>query len=385
MRVVMHNNPHVRLGVVFSHGTTIQDWHKGGLLDREITYLTRLHERLGEVVALTYDKPGVELESLRPVASPIKVRENQLRLDYRAYGFLAPFLQTGHFKDLDAVRTTQLSGAWMAALASKRHGMPFILRCGYLRSLFYEKGGAPGWRIRLAKIMERFAVRSANHVFAATQSDIDALVALSGENIDKFTLLPNPIDSKMFQPTDSNTPWRGKILFIGRLHEQKNLEPLIDVVNESKMWELMIVGDGPLRNELQKRAKSQRISFHGFIPNSELPALLCSCDTFVLPSHFEGNPKSLLEAMSCGCAVIGAHSAGISNLIEDGETGILFENGVVGLNSALMRFEKDSKLRKKCSRGARQFILKNYDIDVIADREASIIQTVINDVSGADR
>jgi len=365
--------------VVFSHGTTLEQWRRGGLFDREVAYLGRLQERSGEVVALTYDRPGSAFNALNADISPIMARPNTTGLDYRLYGFLAPFIAPAVFEGIDLLRTTQISGSWLGALAARRFGMPFVLRCGYVRSVFYEQGGASRWRVTFARMVERFAIRSANRVFAATPSDIDDLVRISGAGRDKFILLPNPIDTATFAPADTLPPWRGELLFIGRLHEQKNLRPLIDMVNRHADCRLTIVGDGPLAGELHERAQTERIIFRGFVANDELPSLLTACDAFVLPSHFEGNPKSLLEAMSCGCAVIGARSPGIKNLIEHKVNGLLCDGDVDSLKQAVTQYATDPELRGHCREGARNLILREYDVDVIADREARIFMELLNE------
>jgi len=367
----------IHLGVVFSHGTTLKQWKRGGLLDREVAHLNRLRVRLGDLTTLTYDRPGPALSALERRIAPIGVRPNRTGLDYRLHGLLAPVLRPDEYSDLDVLRTTQISGSWTAAIAKKRTGTPFVLRCGYLRSLFYRQGGAPGWRSGFSRWLEKVVAGAADHVFAATASDLRFLIDNSGAAPERFTLLPNPIDSVRFSPVEIDRPWCGSLLFVGRLHEQKNLLPLVDVVNAEPAWTLRIVGDGPLAASLRERANTDRITFAGFVDNADLPDLYRQCDAFILPSVYEGNPKTLLEAMACGCAVIGADSPGIANLIDHGNNGLLCKGDSSSLALAVHAYGSDVDLRRRCRAGARRMIVEEYDGEVIAEREARIIREIV--------
>lgn len=366
-----------KLGLIFSHGTRLTHWVESGLFDREVAYLRKLGDRIGEIEALTYDIPGSTLDAHRDRIAPLGVRENVHRLDYRLYGFTAPLVSPNHFKDLDVIRTTQLSGAWMGAIAKWRFGTPFVLRCGYVRSRFYDLGGHPRWRVNLARRLERFVVRAADHVFTATDADAAYLQDLAGVEGARFTILPNPIDTGRFSVGDSAKPWHGEILFVGRLHKQKNLPALIDAVNGLDDVHLTIVGEGDQKTDLVQRAAPSRVRFVGAVGNDEIPGLLQNCDVFALPSFYEGNPKSLLEAMSCGCAVLGARSPGISNLIDDGETGVLCETDANAIRHGFVRYRDDAELRRRCREGARRFIFDNYDLDMIVAWEAGVIETLL--------
>ncbi len=112
------------------------------------------------------------------------------------------------------------------------------------------------------------------------------------------------------------------IVFVGRLVAQKNVESLIDAMQGFDS-ELTIVGDGPLRADLERRAAGLRVTFAGVVPNENLPGLLNRHELFVLPSRYEGMPKVLLEAMACGLACVATDIPGNRDLIVDGESGLL--------------------------------------------------------------
>jgi glycosyltransferase involved in cell wall biosynthesis len=88
--------------------------------------------------------------------------------------------------------------------------------------------------------------------------------------------------------------------------------------------QLVLVGDGSLRDALAKRATGLGVDIEliGVVPHKTLPSHLQKADLFVLPSHIEGHPKALLEAMSVGLPCVATDVPDTRDLLLDGETGI---------------------------------------------------------------
>ncbi|MDQ3310225.1 MAG: glycosyltransferase, partial [Gemmatimonadota bacterium] len=142
-------------------------------------------------------------------------------------------------------------------------------------------------------------------------------------------------------PTPKNPPGAPfQLLFVGRLVERKGVRFLLDAVAELRSTSdvhLEIVGDGPLRAQLQEHAQSLDIAdlvgFRGSIPRTELERSFASCDAFVLPAvtdskgDAEGLGVVLLEAMTYGKPVIASASGGIVDIVRNFETGLLVAPG----------------------------------------------------------
>jgi starch synthase (maltosyl-transferring) len=123
-------------------------------------------------------------------------------------------------------------------------------------------------------------------------------------------------------------------LFVGRLEPQKGVSDLIAaaerVVSSQPDWHLAIVGDGPERGELV--AESAAIPslaghVHWLGRRNDVPSLLKAADLFVLPSHWEGMPNVVLEAMAAGRAVVATSLEGTEDLVVNAETGWLVAPG----------------------------------------------------------
>ena len=125
-----------------------------------------------------------------------------------------------------------------------------------------------------------------------------------------ISVIPNGIDCSQFKPTDAES--NHQLLFVGRLKDGKGPHYLLDAFGRLATaypgLSLTLVGDGPLRSELETQAAqlgvSDRVEFLGEVPNDELPRLYNESLAFVLPSLSEGLPRTVLEAMACGTPVV---------------------------------------------------------------------------------
>lgn len=131
-------------------------------------------------------------------------------------------------------------------------------------------------------------------------------------------------------------------VYIGRLSYEKGVATLFDAAAAAGA-RLIVVGDGPLRESLSKKAEATdaQIEFAGFQSGDKLFDLIKNSRAMVLPSEwYENAPISLLEAYACGKPVIGARIGGIPECISEDETGWLFESGSAeGLSDVLKRVQ----------------------------------------------
>ena len=151
-----------------------------------------------------------------------------------------------------------------------------------------------------------------------------------GYPADKLEVIANGVDVSRFQgvlPIDlaelGVPPGRRAILYAGRLHAQKGLD--LFLAKSSKVFEalpahdLVVVGDGPQRDALQRLASdlhvADRIHFAGW--RADVPAILSSADLLILPARWEGMPNVVLEAMAAGKAVVATRAEGIAELLAE--------------------------------------------------------------------
>lgn len=363
----------VRIALFFSLGISLKLWKQKGLMDREVGYYKALRRHVSDVALVTYDKPGDDWTDLVRQVEPLRPLPNPTRTPYRLYGLIAPLVHRGQLKQAHVLKTNQISGAWSAVLAKWLLQKPLIVRCGFVASLFARHGGVSRGRLFVTTLLERFAVRNADMVFVASQADAQYISDTHGVPTSKIKFVPNPIDTDLFRPLSDVAMSKGTVAFVGRLSEQKNLPILLQAIDGVRDCKLVLYGAGPLESMLRQMATA-RVEFRGTVPNYELTERLAEAEVFVLPSHYEGTPKALLEAMACGKAVVGTNVPGIRDVLEHGVTGLLVEPGnSEALREAIQRVLDDPELRDRLGRNAREFILSRYSQAGVVQREVSLL------------
>jgi glycosyltransferase involved in cell wall biosynthesis len=153
------------------------------------------------------------------------------------------------------------------------------------------------------------------------------------------------------------------LIYTGRLGPEKNLAFLLrSFAGTAKAYDhvgLLIVGDGPERDNLEDRTQymgiADRVHFTGMVPYKDLPRYLASADAFVTASVTEVHPLSVIEAMAAGLPVLGIQSPGVSDTVEDEVTGLIAPEPDLAIFTALMvRFVTDHECREKMGQLARE-------------------------------
>lgn len=173
--------------------------------------------------------------------------------------------------------------------------------------------------------------------------------------------------------------------FCGRLVWYKGLEVLLQAFRSLENARMSIVGDGPLRSEIESLAADLRLQdkivFHGSVSEARKLELLQEFDVFVLPStHItETFGISQMEAQMCGIPCItSALPTGVSDVIEDGRTGLLVEPGdAVDLNNAMRRMIVDPQFRASCGREARARATRMFSEAAFHDRFRNLVEEVL--------
>ena len=158
---------------------------------------------------------------------------------------------------------------------------------------------------------------------------------LEGHGIDHLGLWERAVDADGFHPGMANPEMRSRLsagkpespllLYVGRLSAEKDVARLKELFSVVPDMRLAIVGDGPLRSDLERQFKGTPTVFTGYMKGDELASAYASADLFVLPSRTETLGLVLLEAMAAGCPVVACRAGGVPDAIEDGMTGFLFD------------------------------------------------------------
>ncbi|HET6638609.1 MAG TPA: glycosyltransferase family 4 protein [Gemmatimonadota bacterium] len=189
--------------------------------------------------------------------------------------------------------------------------------------------------------------------------------------------VPLPEDEGDLRAEPTGPP---RILFVGRLVARKGVDRLLQALATiaDREWRLEIVGFGPERDPLERRAAelglSGRVEFLGRIANDALVAAYRRATCFVLPATLderadtEGLGVVLLEAMSYGVPVIATRRGGIVDIVEDGGTGVLVEDEPAELARAVASILDDPQRGRALGRAGRASVRERFGWDSIVDR-----------------
>ena len=161
-------------------------------------------------------------------------------------------------------------------------------------------------------------------------------------------VIPNPVDLDIFDPDKVDTSARKKArahfgitqedfvgLFVGRLGREKSVDLLLDFwksfISPTEQIRLLIIGDGPCREELEEQAfrlgLNDLVTFAGKIPHEDLPPYVAACDFYITASTSDTNSISMLEGMACGLPVLQIVDPLNEGQVRNGVNGYIFRNG----------------------------------------------------------
>lgn len=159
-------------------------------------------------------------------------------------------------------------------------------------------------------------------------------------------------------------------LFIGRISEEKGVRTLIsawDSIKKESDLKLMILGDGPIKKELQEQTEANsNISWMGFMQREQVMDYLKRAKALVFPSEwYEGMPMTILEAFSAATPIISTNIGSQAEIVEHEKTGLQFEVGnPQNLIKAVERFEADSQKQMEMALAARREYEEKYTPEV---------------------
>lgn len=172
-----------------------------------------------------------------------------------------------------------------------------------------------------------------------------------------------------------------RLLFVGRIAPVKGLRLLIEamtaLVDEIPELRLILVGDGTDRKVIEAAARplGDKVRFTGYLSQAEVATTLRTADICVLPSFAEGVPVFLMEALASRKPVIATQVAGVGELVENGQSGLLVPPGDVGsLITAIRTLASNPERRHKMGDIGRKRVVESFDIQIEASRLARLFE-----------
>lgn len=249
---------------------------------------------------------------------------------------------------------------------------------------------------RLIRFMERVALRRSRALYAPSMDLVRRCDKLFGINNVPVKVFGYPLDLELFSLAASgeNTSVP-RILFIGRLEQRKGIETIAEafpkLASKRPDCTLTIVGsDTPniggfatarqfLETRFGQSGCLERVCFKNYVPLNQLPGLLREHDIVWIPSLYDNYPLICLEAMACGKAVVVSDAGGLPEIVQSGDTGLVFQvaNAEALVEQTLMLCESP-ELRARLGRNARRYVELNCSPDAIYDKTKDLYQIVLS-------
>ena len=206
-----------------------------------------------------------------------------------------------------------------------------------------------------------------------------------GFSKDQVTVVNYCVNKEIYWPDESNTYDDNRIGYFGRLKKYKSVDHLLQAMDrlreEYPRLHLDIIGDGDDRPRLEELTASlgleDRVTFHGFIEETEKAPLLQRMHFVVNTSSKEGWGLTVVEANACGAPVVAANVPGLRDSVVDGETGLLYEFGNIDDLVAKMRVFLESGETRNTFRDRALAWAAKFDWEVAADETLALIRRSI--------
>lgn len=361
-----------------TYGYSLQIWKNSEILERELQLYQALET---EDIQTTFFSYGREQDSeIAKRRGDFEVLRRPYKSTPWLFSLFGPLYYRRALKEADIFKSQQVQGSIAGAIAKLLYRKPFIARSGYLKSVFAELEGAGSWARFKYWLEELLSFKIADIVCVSSQVQAEIVQNKYKITPKKIRVVPNGIDTKLFAPGDQRED-KFTLCYCARLTKKKGPDVLLEALKGISDVQLLMVGDGPMRKELEETAKKEEVDvqFFGRIPNEEIPAVFHRSHAYVLPTHHEGSPKTLMEAMACALPVISTDGFGVDEVFEDGLEGIKLHYGdVKGLREAILHLKNEPEKAQKMGENGRSRVLKEYSFERLYERELAVLRELVD-------
>lgn len=331
-------------------------------------------------------RSGPLAADLRAAGVPTTLIGKRWKLDPGAYRRL---------KALIADWRPDLVHTWI--FAANAYGRAAAFSCGVRRVVAGERCVDP-WKGWLELSIDRRLARRTDRIVTNTTAVRD-FYARHGIPAEKFAVIPNAVlpapPSDLTRPqllVDLGLPEHARLVgVVGRLWRQKGVKHAIWAADILKVIRddvhLLIIGDGPLRDRLERYRDKIRIrdKVHFLGHRDDVPRIMPHLDVLWSPSHYEGQSNAIMEAMAAGVPVVASDIPGTRDLVVPGETGYLVpvgKNGRSAIASHTNKLLDDPDLARRLGRAAAERAQGEFSVPTMIARHAELYRGLLAQDSG---
>ena len=318
------------VSVFLTYDYSLETWEKNGTLNRELKIFKEIAKSENiKFKFISYDKGYVLKNSdLQQYIEIVSIYKNLKYFNNKylrfIYSFYIPFKIKEEVEKSDLIFQNQLDGSWISMITKKLTKKPLMIRTGYDAYQFSINENKNKLFVYFYRVLTKLSLK---------YSDLYTVTSLSDKNYleNNFKNAKVKITrnwSGLSKKNTENKRYSNKILCVGRLVEQKNYIFLINSLSKyKKSISIDIVGEGPEKNKIKNLSKEKNVevNYLGKINHDNLSDIYQKYKLYAIPSKFEGNPKTLLEAMGNGCIVLASNIENHSEIIDNSINGFLFD------------------------------------------------------------
>jgi glycosyltransferase involved in cell wall biosynthesis len=280
----------------------------------------------------------------------------------------------------DLVSTHSTTAGLLGRIAARTLGIPVLFTA---HGWGFTEGRPWSQRI-LFWLVEWAAAPLSARIITVCASDLRAATRSHLTRRARLAVIPNAVLDvrESLRATPGESPPR--LVMVARLSWWKDHPTLLRALAElvDLEWELELVGDGPLRNEVGALATSlgisSRVCFAGFC--SDVPARLAKAQVFVLATKWEGFPRSILEAMRAGLPVVASEVGGVRESVRDGETGFVVPSrDVPALRDRLRILLASPEQRVRMGKAGRAWYEERFSLERLVADTTAVYESVLAD------
>ena len=205
-------------------------------------------------------------------------------------------------------------------------------------------------------------------------------------NFDNLEIIYNGVDTNRFYPNDSFK--ENYLLYVGRLGHGKGIFDLLDMfklLNNESDVKLLIAGKGELNEKILSKIKNENIcnvELLGHVEQDDLVKLYQNALIFVFPSHYEGLPTAILEAMASGLPIVTTSVSGCKDLIDDNYNGLLVPpNNHCKLYESILYLLNNPDFREYLGENARLTAEKKYSWNILSEKVENKYKSLMSSVN----
>jgi len=299
-------------------------------------------------------------------------------------------------KDIQLIHANNLGSSIVGFILSKLFRLPLVITIHDVFSIssqnHWKEWTKQGNSISkftsiIAPILEKFTVKiSTDIIHTVSNTTKEDLIKFGARA--KIKVIPNGIDLEDYNILQSERDYEKYIIFIGRLVFYKNLDVIItsfmDVVKQAHGSKLIVVGDGPMRKNWEKRVKDlelqENVKFLGYVSDIEKMKLLSRSSALVLPSFVEGFGLVILEAFAMEKPVLVADVKPVSELVCNNIDGfVLPVNSPRRWTEKLIYVLSNKNICEKLGKAGRQKVEKHYNLGRVVNDMEQLYQSLLEE------